>query len=234
MANDKEMMRAKQNHDANTATYGDAYAVNTGNTIYTYKSINQSDLDNLAQINPLFDASVNNELYNSLPSKKIRMKTQINQGDDGSHKISFSVSVYNPSPDGKGGIWQPISATPKGFEISERLKQQKMNQDVVYVDRYGTARIESGRMKKTREFVQAMEIGGDKLKNLGGTAGLFIAKWRGADLDGTIKDMRTGAALWDMAGAGVGAFHRAPKINSGPDASQRPAEWKSERGAGVK
>jgi len=234
MAHDQEMMHATKNSDANAATYGDAYAVNTGNTIYTYKSIDQSDLDNLAQINPLFDESVNNELYKSLPSKKIRMKTQISKGKDGKHKISFSVSVYNPSPDGQGGIWQPVSATPKGFELSERIRQGNLNKDHAYIDRYGTARIETGRMKRSRMLIQAFEIGSDKLTNLGGSFGALYAAYRGDDMEGMIQDMKTGAALWDMVGAGVGTYHRAPKINSGPDASERPAEWKSTRGAGVK
>ena len=234
LSNDRELQKGKQDGIVSKATYGDAYAINTGEAIFAYKTIEKSDVNKLSRMSPAFRYSENNEVYKNLPSKKIRVKTVSVKTEDGEIKTKQQASVYKPSnQEGGKGSWIPIRATAKGQQVmADRSVWEFYNQKGIWQGDFNATPQEHAR----KEFRDNVKFGNAMLTNPGASIGVFAAAIKGNDMEGMKRDMRLGASVWSIMGASIGTVHKVHRgnITSGPAATQRQGGIKSERGKGVK
>ena len=229
IAYDREMQRAKQSSQNTVSGYsGDAYAVATDNKIFAYKEIGKSDINKLANISPTFD-DFGDAIYDDLPSKKIRIKTVRYKTDKGQMKQYSTVSVYADNPTGKGGMWMPVSATPKVQQM--RLKQ-KMYKKKFVPQTYKEGVIETAAQHEIREFKQDIEVGKKITQNPGAAIGAIQAHFRGRSFESMKRDIKMGDAIWNLV-SGANAVENPSTIgNTGP--SGNPKRTKDYQPSNVK
>lgn len=236
---DTEMQKSRKASDkVKTSSYGDAWAVNTGDAIYAYKTAKKSDFLKLANMSPVFSYMTEDEFAKSFSGRKMRIKTTLVQNKEGDIKAKSTVSVYMPPVTSyeEEGTWMPVKHTMKGQQVLEKKRRDMQDQVIAYSTSSGKGIIETRKQAKRRKFLSHVQAGNALLTNPGASVGVLISSMYGEDMEDMKRRMKMGAAMWSVFGASVGTVHNVHRsnISSGPGATQRTGDLKSKRGAGQK
>ncbi len=197
IAQDREMAktyRSTDSYEVNISGKND-YSIAMGDEMYSYKKVDKGDIGKLMRLNQSFN-DFGEQLYEGLPSKKMRLKVTKHDIAEGGFVTTSELSVFDPNAGGAGkGAWVPVDMTPKAIQLrTDRDLQNFENQDRMYEGGY----IETAKEHRARKFIERAKAGSKHLKNPGGAIGVFIAKARGASMENMVKDMKMGSNIWSI------------------------------------